>query len=130
MAPPGRTDVLVPARTKPSAREYALQRSHYVRGIIFNMQQTIILVGRFSVKMHSGLEPNPKLPGIPPKTLLFVQVQSTIISVNFPYLFRGHFSFRLANWYGKVKCTARTKFTFYPGVSPLPFRDGFNNCQS
>jgi hypothetical protein len=50
MAPPGRTDVLVPAHTKASAKEYALKRPHYVRGIIINMQLIIIQSGRVSVK--------------------------------------------------------------------------------
>jgi aspartyl-tRNA synthetase len=49
-APPGRTDVLVPARTNASTKEYALQRSQLLRGLIFNMQQTIILAGEESVK--------------------------------------------------------------------------------
>jgi hypothetical protein len=62
MAPPGRTDVLVPARTKASAREYALKRPHYVRGIIFNMQLTIIQSGRVSVKRFYMLKPDPFFP--------------------------------------------------------------------
>jgi hypothetical protein len=54
MAPPARTNVLVLARTKASARDYDLKRSHYVRGYVFNMQTTIIQAESTSVKMIYG----------------------------------------------------------------------------
>ena len=59
-APPVRIEVIVLARTKASAREYALKRPHYVRGLIFNMQLAIIQVEGGSVKrtsLHSGVFP-------------------------------------------------------------------------